>query len=123
MFVLVVESWVLLAYFDVLMKFGDLDAIHSRLLGRPSQPRTSGAESHCLCRAIDYACVFYFKPVLCLQRSSATTALLRSQGYEAQLVIGAKILPFDSHAWVEIEGQVVNDKQDFVSTFLVMERW
>jgi transglutaminase superfamily protein len=42
--------------------------------------------------------------VLCLQRSAATTLLLRRHGWDAEMVIGAKLLPFQSHAWVEVNG-------------------
>jgi hypothetical protein len=71
---------------------------------------------------MDLACVFYFRQVLCLQRSSATAVLLRRHGLKAEMVIGARLFPFYSHAWVEIEERVVNDKKDFVRMFQVMER-
>jgi hypothetical protein len=75
-----------------------------------------------LCRAMDYACVFYFKHALCLQRSAATTLLLRRHGFDAELVIGAKLLPFRSHAWVEFNGQVINDKPYMHTIYQVLER-
>jgi hypothetical protein len=75
-----------------------------------------------LCRAMDYACVFYFKPVRCLQRSAATTLLLRHHGWRAEMVIGAQMLPFRSHAWCEINGAVVNDKPYVRAIYEVLER-
>ena len=33
----------------------------------------------------------------------------RRNGIAAQLVIGCRPLPFESHAWVEVDGRVVND--------------
>jgi hypothetical protein len=71
---------------------------------------------------MDYACVFYFKCVACLQRSAATTLLLRRHGFGAELVIGAKLLPFCSHAWVEFEGTVINDKPYMHAIYKVLER-
>jgi hypothetical protein len=38
------------------------------------------------------------------------------------MVIGAQLLPFLSHAWVEIEGCVVNDKPYIPEIFQVLER-
>lgn len=75
-----------------------------------------------LCHAIDLACVFYFKPVFCLQRSAATALLLRHFGYQAEMVIGAQMVPFRSHAWVEIDGVVVNDKPYMLEIYQVLER-
>ena len=75
-----------------------------------------------ICHAVDLACVFYFKPVLCLQRSAATIVLLRRRGWHAEMVIGAQLLPFQSHAWVEIQGNVVNDKPYINQIFQVLDR-
>ncbi len=38
------------------------------------------------------------------------------------MVIGAQLLPFHSHAWVEVDGQVVNDKPYIAEIFQVLER-
>jgi hypothetical protein len=75
-----------------------------------------------ICQAMDLASVLYFKRALCLQRSAATACLLRRCGWDAQMVIGAQLLPFQSHAWVEIEGCVVNDKPYITEIFQVLER-
>jgi hypothetical protein len=109
---LVIASWALLVYFDLVLKFRSLDALHGVL--EQQRPRTGSGISvptdQQLCRSMDFACVFYFKRVLCLQRSAATTILLRRYGWDARMITGAQIPPFRSHAWVEIEGRVVNDK-------------
>jgi hypothetical protein len=63
-----------------------------------------------ICAAVDMAGVWYWKQILCLQRSAATVCLLRASGVAAQLVIGAQRLPFKAHAWVEVDGRIVNDK-------------
>ncbi len=74
------------------------------------------------CRALDLACVWYWKRVLCLQRSIVLTSLLRDSGIRAQLVIGSRPTPFQAHAWVEVEGTVVNDNIDVHQVFGVLER-
>ena len=60
-----------------------------------------------VCDAVLLASCFYWKPVLCLQRAVCTARLLRRYGIEARLAIGYRPAPFFSHAWVEVDGQVV----------------
>jgi hypothetical protein len=75
-----------------------------------------------ICRAINYACIWYPKHVLCLQRSTVTTCLLRSCGIPAQMVLGAKKCPFEAHAWTEIDGQPINERRDVIHLYLVWDR-
>lgn len=60
-----------------------------------------------ICDAVLLATCFYWKPVLCLQRSVCTARLLKKRGVHAQVVIGYRPSPFFSHAWVEIDGRVI----------------
>ena len=72
--------------------------------------RTFHTETETLiCEAVSLAACFYYKPVWCLQRSVVATHLLRNHGINARLVIGYRAAPFFSHAWVEVDGRVVND--------------
>ena len=119
---LIIESWLLLFYFDCLMRFRGFDRIYSAVREQRILASMKQDESASLCRAVDFACVFYFKRVLCLQRSAATAVLLRRRGWPAQMVIGAQLLPFQSHAWVEIGGCVVNDKPYIEEIFQVLDR-
>ena len=120
----VVESWFLLLCFEWIMRFRDFRALYRSV--REHRVRPSSAvgtvSQEDLCRAMDYACVFYLKRVFCLQRSAATTLLLRRHGLDAELVIGAKLLPFRSHAWVELDGQVINDRPYMHTIYQVLER-
>jgi hypothetical protein len=119
----VLESWLLLLYFDWLMHFRGFSRIHASVRAQQLRPASELQESDReLSHAVDLACVFYFKPVLCLQRSAATAVLLRRHGWNAEMVIGAQLLPFQSHAWVEINRQVVNDKPYITEIFEVLER-
>jgi hypothetical protein len=76
-----------------------------RELDRRPDPLLAGR----ICVAVERACVWYPKKALCLQRSSVTTCLLRGAGLPARMVIAARVMPMLSHAWVEIDGSVVND--------------
>ena len=62
-----------------------------------------------VCEAVSLAACFYYKPVRCLQGSVAATRLLKKSGIKSCLVIGYRPAPFLSHAWVEVDGRVVND--------------
>lgn len=118
----VVRSWLLLVYVDVLMHCGGLKPLHKKVQLEPIQrPTANSPATHELCYAIDLACVFYFKKVLCLQRSSATVILLRRSGRKADLVIGTQLMPLKSHAWVESSGEVLNDKPYMREIYQVME--
>lgn len=61
-----------------------------------------------ICDAVLLATCLYWKPVLCLPRSVSAVRLLRKHGIAARLVIGYRPAPFFSHAWVEVDGRVVN---------------
>ncbi len=75
-----------------------------------------------ICAAVDMACIWYWKEVLCLQRSAATACLLKRYGIAAQMVIGAQQMPFRAHAWVEVDGRVVNDKPYTPEMYAVLDR-
>jgi hypothetical protein len=123
MHALILRSWILLAYVDGVMHLRSFKALHGLVRDQEVRARmTSKACVPRLCRAIEVASALYFKRVPCLQRSAATTILLRRHGSPAELVIGAQLLPFRSHAWVEIGGQVVNDKPYLRQIFQVMDR-
>jgi hypothetical protein len=62
-----------------------------------------------VCGAVNLAACCYFKPVRCLQKSVVTARLLRRCGVDGRVVIGYRQSPFFSHAWVEVDGHVVND--------------
>ena len=120
---LVLKSWFLIAYLDCVMHFDNFKRLHHMVRTQEMNARTSSEDGvHRVCRAVDLACALYFKRVLCLQRSAATTIMLRRNGAKAELVIGAQLIPFRSHAWVEIDGQVVNDKPYLSQIFQLLDR-
>ena len=75
-----------------------------------------------VCEAINNACVWYPKRVLCLQRSAVTTCLLRRYGVAAQMVMGAQTVPFKAHAWTEVDGRAINERRDVQKVYGVWER-
>jgi Transglutaminase-like superfamily len=118
------EGYLLLIRVEILLQFDNIRSIHElvRKCSVGFRTELEGPTSAELCHAMDLACVFYVKEVLCLQRSAATALLLRRYGFPADMVIGAQMLPFKAHAWVEINNAVVNDKPYMSEIYTVLER-
>jgi Transglutaminase-like superfamily len=75
-----------------------------------------------VCWAVNYACIWYPKQALCLQRSFVTTYLLRRLGVAAHMVLGAQKTPFKAHAWVEVDGKAINERSNVQATYAVWDR-
>jgi hypothetical protein len=110
-----------LAAFDVVLSVGSFAALCETVSkwpvsGRERIHRESAVSQ--VCSAVDNVCVWYPKTALCLQRSAVATCMLRQYGVPARMVVGAIAMPFLAHAWVEVDGIVVND-QNRVNTFYV----
>jgi hypothetical protein len=110
MLALALQTLLLLFRVDWIMHRSGMDAVQELVAATRPANSTHRRRADHICYVVDLVSVFYFKPVLCLQRSVTTALLLRRYGHAGELVIGARIMPFRSHAWVEIEGKVVNDK-------------
>jgi hypothetical protein len=120
---LTVRAYLELIRFDLHLMRRNFKALYNQVRNHPlekSSPRVGTAER--ICAAVDGASIWYWKEVLCLQRAAATVCLLRKHGIPAQMVIGAQQLPFKAHAWVEVEGRVVNDKLYTPSLYAVLDR-
>ncbi len=101
----------------------DFAAIYDRVRRTPLGTRKSNPLACAqMCEAVDLAAVLYFRKVLCLQRSAATACLLKKHGFSVQLVIGVRYLPFVAHAWVELDGLVLNDKPYISEIYAVLAR-
>lgn len=108
---LVLHAFWTLIYFDFYVARGNFLALYERVRDYPASRRASlPRATENVCAAVDMACIWYWKEVLCLQRSAATAYLLKRYGIKAQMMIGAQQMPFKAHAWVEVDGRVVNDK-------------
>jgi hypothetical protein len=120
---LVLKAYVKLIRFDLYLARGNFAELYDKVRNSPVGETTPGPDAvERICSAVDIACIWYWKEALCLQRSAATSCLLKSQGIVAQMVIGAQRLPFKSHAWVEVNGHVVNDKLYVLEIYAVLDR-
>lgn len=120
---LFLKAYLRLIYFDFYLASGNFTALYDRVRQWPRRgqaPRPDAVAR--ICAAVDMACIWYWKEALCLQRSAATACLLREYSVPAEMVIGARQMPFKAHAWVEVDGEVVNDKPYMPEIFVVMDR-
>lgn len=120
---LVLRAYWKLIYFDFYLTRGDFAVLYRKVrncaIGEP--PAISDATEQ-ICAAMDMACIWYWKEVLCLQRSAATACLLKQYGVPAQMMIGAQQMPFKAHAWVEVDDHVVNDKPYMREMYSVLDQ-
>ena len=121
---LVLKAFFTLLLFEIYLARGNFGALYGKVRKYPIVPRVPAPDvAEQICSAVDIACIWYWKEVLCLQRSAATACLLRKYGIPASMVIGAQHMPFKAHAWVEVKGQVVNDKSYTPEMYAVLDRW
>ncbi len=120
----ILRSYFLLVLVDVTLRRHGFKRLYDAVQGQPTKSRRNGKRipSERLCHAVDLACVFYPKTVLCLQRSAVAIFLLRRCGWPAEFVTGCAIGTFENHAWVELHGQVVNDKPYMKEMYQVLDR-
>jgi hypothetical protein len=120
---LVLNAYLKLIYFDLHLARGNFAALYEKVRKYPIARRELAPDAVArICSTVDMACIWYWREALCLQRSAATTCLLRECGIPAQLVIGSQQTPFKAHAWVEVHGRVVNDKLYTPEMYAVLDR-
>ena len=71
---------------------------------------------------VDNMCALFVRPSTCLHRSVVLARLLRRAGSQADVVLGLKGEPFQGHAWVEIDGVIINYDQERIREYTVLER-
>jgi hypothetical protein len=121
--VLTLKAYGELLRFEILHRFGGFKKVYqsvrnTQVVAIPDQPEIVAQ----VCEAVTLAGCFFWKPVLCFPRAVATTRLLRRHGVKAEMVIGYRPAPFFSHAWVEVDGKIVNDSPEYQKRLLVLDR-
>ena len=123
MSLLLLRAYLKLIQFDLYLARGNFAALYDKVRNysiRRKAPAPDAVQR--ICYAVDMACIWYWKEALCLQRSAATACLLKQYGVPAQMVLGTQQMPFKAHAWVEVGGQVVNDKPYTPEMYAVLDR-
>jgi hypothetical protein len=119
---LILQAYIFLLFHDMFMWRNDFAALHKRVKAFSIRNESSDPQvTEVVSAALDIACCFYPRQALCLQRSSVLVEMLRRHGVRAHLVIGAQKMPFKAHAWVEVDGSVINDRLASREEFLVLE--
>ena len=113
-----------LVMMDLLVRKHGFPGLYQRLASWPvlAGRRRDSARVGEICSAVDRAAALYFKRAWCLQRSATATFLLRRAGFPAEMVIGVQTMPFAAHAWVELAGEVANDRPGVREIYDVIER-
>jgi transglutaminase superfamily protein/coenzyme PQQ synthesis protein D (PqqD) len=119
-----IAAFIGLLAFDLLLKFRGFESLINKVEQWPTaEPRTSDLE---LCRRVramvDRAQMYYPKKAMCLQHSAVATCLLRRRGVPAVMILAAQEFPPKGHAWVEVDGKVVNDFKAVQRAYRVMRR-
>lgn len=119
---LVLRAYWTLICLDFYLARDNFAALYKRVLQCPvGRPAGASEVTGKVCLAVDTACIWYWKDVLCLQRSAATACLLKRYGVPAEMKIGTQQMPFKAHAWVEVDGSVVNDKSYMREIYAVLD--
>ena len=118
------SAFVGLLAFDLLLKLAGFQALIKKVESWPTaEPRTT---DRAICQRVrgmvDRAQMYYPKKAMCLQHSAVVTCLLRRRGVPAEMVLAAQEFPPKAHAWAEVAGEVVNDKDSVRNEYLVLRR-
>jgi transglutaminase superfamily protein len=120
---LFVRACFLLLHFERCIQNHDFSAVYREVRSTPvaESDRSASGGTERICHSVDLACVWYWRQVLCLQRSAVTCCLLKRSGIAARLVVGVRQLPFRAHAWVELNGAIVNDRPYLRDMYAVVD--
>ena len=118
------SAFIGLLAFDLLLKLAGFQALIKKVESWPTAtPRTVDPT---ICQRVrsmvDRAQTYYPKKAMCLQHSAVVTCLLRRRGVPAEMVLAAQEFPPKAHAWAEVAGEVVNDKDSVRNEYLVLRR-
>lgn len=86
--------------------------------------RTSNADAELVAETahkVITAGAFYPRRAMCLEQSLALFVLLRRRDIAADLRVGVQTLPFSAHAWVEVDGEAVNEKQGHIEQLVTFQ--
>jgi Transglutaminase-like superfamily len=112
----VLSSVVLLAPIQVMLKSRGLKRTARLLAERSDRPlgASDRAEAASIAEAVSLVAGRRVVGALCLGRSLLLWFLLRRRGMDAQLVVGTNAVgdTWMAHAWVELDGQPINDVAD-----------
>jgi ATP-binding cassette subfamily B protein len=109
-----IKAWIFLAYATFLIKTCNMEKLQVILQKRKAQCKEEirVQEAEIIFHNITETERFFFTRIACLEKSLAVFLLATSQGKSIDMVIGVKLAPFASHAWVEVEGVPVHEEEE-----------
>jgi hypothetical protein len=117
------EAWVTLALTHAQLAWAPTASVLPKP-GHEEPPRSSEDEDltghRRLAWLVDAAARNHVVAMTCLRRSLTLQKMLKRRGVQAQVVIGVRKdadKPLDAHAWVELQGAVLNDRPDIAERF------
>jgi hypothetical protein len=114
------QALILLPVAHLALRLARLEALLTRLARQvppPDAVDTQAARS--AARMVNVAARYGPYRAPCLERSLVLWWLLRRRGIATDLRIGVRKADgeFEAHAWVELEGAVINDRADIATVF------
>jgi hypothetical protein len=110
----VFTTWVLMLIVDLTIASGGFPRVHQLVRRIAVRKRRRAGDKarvvEAVNDAVNRAAMWYPRVQQCLPRSVVATWLLRRRGLPAVFVVGIRKIPFYAHAWVELDGRVVNDE-------------
>lgn len=126
---LTIEAFVLFMLLDLLLVRWPFDKVYARLVESPRRRVKRQPEAYRrhvieeIVGAVTIATRFYYRRRRdCLPKSLTLCRLLRSRAIPAEFCLGVKKYPFSAHAWVEWEGELIDDWPQRVGTYRVLTR-
>ena len=108
---------------DLVLAIGGYGRLQRIVKSWPTRATTGEAGSPAaVAAALERAALWYPRARLCLARSAVATCLLRWHGFPVQMIVGAKLMPFHAHAWVELDGVVIADSASVRERYQVLDR-
>ncbi len=116
---LLFRAWWLLHITRIGFRLAGFQRMHDLLARRPAPRSATIEEARHIASLVSLAAKYSIGRPNCLARSTAALALLRKHGIPADVRFGVKkeegAILF--HAWVEVDGSVVNDDDDVATLY------
>ena len=129
--VVLIQAMALFPAVKLAQRWTRLDRLHSRLArlsGREPQPQNDGGHSisaDAVTRLVGVAANRGLVRPNCLQHSLVLWALLKRHRFDAAIHFGVRKNREDTleaHAWVVLEGRVLNESEQVANQYLAFER-
>jgi hypothetical protein len=119
---LTIKAARLLVLWDWRIKVRSFESLYRSLQRYPiAMERSPNLDIDAIEDAVQLASIWYWKRILCLQRSCCLFWMLRDAGIPARLQIGAQHWPPRTHAWVNVDGRIVGDMPHKVQLFQLLD--